>query len=356
MMATTNIVQQRLFNQQLEDSQLTTPSEVVAWLGAVQAQEYALAKWALGQRMQAADDALIEQAFSDGAILRTHVMRPTWHFVTPEDIRWMQMLTAPRVNAASAYYYRQTGLDDALFARSNEVIAKALQGGKQLTREELGEALARAGIEAKGVRLGYIMIRAELDAILCSGARRGKQFTYALVEERAPQAKILTRDEALAELVKRYFTSHGPAQIKDFVWWSGLTVADAKAGLEMCKPTIVSEDIGGKTYWRAASMPAVKDIGLKVHLLPVYDENTIAYKDRSDFLDPVLAQQPEDLFFTSAVMLNGRAIGLWRRTFNKGSVVIETRFFHALSPAENDAFHAAAQRFGNFLGMPVVVA
>jgi hypothetical protein len=212
------IAHQRLHNQLISRQTFEKAGDVVGWLGAVQAQDYAAAKWAVGQRVQEATDVAIDRAFADGAILRTHVMRPTWHFVTPADIRWMLQLTAPRVNALNASYYRQRALDDDIFKRSNAILAKALQGGKQLTRTELASVLQQAGIATGDLlRLTYLMIRAELDGVLCSGARRGKQFTYALLDEQAPQAKSLERDEALAELTRRYFTSHGPATLQDFV-------------------------------------------------------------------------------------------------------------------------------------------
>jgi hypothetical protein len=232
---------QRVYNQRLEGPKFQRPGDVVAWFGAVQAQEYALAKWALGLRMEYATDDIIEQAFTDGAILRTHVMRPTWHFVTPADIRWILELTAPRVHAANGTMYRRLELEDALFGRSDEIIARAVEGGRHLTRAELGAALSVAGIDTtNGMRLGYIVHHAELEGVVCSGPRRGRQHTYALIAERAPQARRLARDEALAELTRRYFTSHGPATVKDFAWWSGLTIADVKAGLAMLD--LCSED------------------------------------------------------------------------------------------------------------------
>src|SRR6266571_3866 len=231
-----NIAHRRLHNQHITRRTLETPQALVEWLGAVQAQDFAAAKWALGLRLQGVTDEDIEQAFTDGAILRTHVMRPTWHFVSPADIRWLLALTAPRVNTVNASWYRKLELDDALFLSSNAVLAKALQGGKQLTRPELVSVLQQAGIATGDVlRFTYIMIRAELDGIVCSGARQGKQFTYALLDERAPQARTLDHDEALAEFARRYFTGHGPATLQDFVWWSGLSVADARAGLDMVK-------------------------------------------------------------------------------------------------------------------------
>ena len=352
-----NIVVQRLHNQQLEQTSLHTPGEVVAWLGAVQAQEYGPAKWALGLRLPpGVTDADVEQAFTGGLILRTHVMRPTWHFVTPADIRWLLDLTAPRVNQANAYMYRKLELDDALFRRSNAAIARALQGGQQLTRTELGAMLAEIGVVAEGMRLGYIVHRAELDAIVCSGARRGKQFTYALLDERAPQARTLARDEALAELTGRYFTSHGPATAEDFAWWSGLTRADVKAGLEMVASQLVHEMIDGKTYWFSTSTPPPRETSHQAFLLPTYDEFVIGYTDRSAMFDAAHTHQlrPRDnIVFDSMIVIDGRVVGSWRRTFKKGAVVVELAPFAPLTAAEGEAVTVAAQRYGEFVGMPV---
>lgn len=352
MMVTTAIARQRLYNQHLEGAKFQTPGEVVGWFGAVQAQEYALAKWALGLRMEAATDDVVEQAFNDGAILRTHVMRPTWHFVTPADIRWILELTAPRVHAVNAHMYRQQELDAALLVRSTDTIIRALEGGQCLTRAELGAALAAVGIDTtSGMRLGYIVHHAELEGVVCSGPRRGKQHTYALLDERAPQARRLARDDALAELTRRYFTSHGPAAVKDFSWWSGLTIADVKAGLSMLGSQLASETIDGQTYWFAES--AAEAPLMTGHLLPVYDEYTIAYKNHSAALDPKYAAQTNNRFFTSAFAINGEIIAMWRRTFDKKSVVVESAPFRPFTAVERDAFAAAARRFGIFLGMPV---
>ncbi|TMF51214.1 MAG: winged helix DNA-binding domain-containing protein [Chloroflexi bacterium] len=271
-MTNLDIAHQRLHNQLIARHTFEKPSDVVQWLGAVQAQDFAGAKWALGLRIEGATDESIERAFADGTILRTHVMRPTWHFVSPADIRWMLALTAPRVNAANAYYYRRLELDEAIFTRSNAALVKALQGGKQLTRAELVSALRQAGIAADDLlRFAHIIMHAELDGIICSGARRGKQFTYALLEERAPQARTLERNEALAEFARRYFTSHGPATLQDFVWWSGLSAADARAGLAMVTSQLIHEDVDGQTYWFSTSSLPARDLTQTIFLLPNFE-------------------------------------------------------------------------------------
>lgn len=349
-----DIRQQRLTNQHLAGNPFTTASEVVAWLGAVQAQDYAGAKWAIAQRTAGLTDAAVEQAFAAGAILRTHVMRPTWHFVTPEDIRWMLALTAPRVKALNAYYCRKLELDEATFARSNAVLAKALQGGQQLTRSELAAILRQAGIAVDNLlRIGYIMGQAELDAVICSGTLRGKQHTYALLDERAPQAKSLARDEALAELTRRYFTSHGPATLPDFVWWSGLTTSDARTGLELAKPHLVQEVSSGQTYWLPSSSPPVNASSPTVHLLPAYDEYTVAYKDRTAILDLVYTEQAKNGIFNPVIVVDGRIVGNWKRTIKKEAVVMTLNPFTTLTQAKNQAVGMAAEHYGNFLERPV---
>jgi hypothetical protein len=350
-----DIARHRLHNQQLERTGLHTPGEVVAWLGAVQSQDYAGAKWALGLRLHGVSDAGVEQAFVEGTILRTHVMRPTWHLVTPADIRWILALTAPRVNAANATMYRRFELDDGLFLRSNAALARALEGGRQLTRAELARVLGQAGIVAQGIRLGYILHRAELDGIVCSGPRRGKQFTYALLDERAPQARTLARDEALAELTTRFFTSHGPALLRDFAWWSGLTQADARAGLDMTRSNWVQEVVDGRTYWLPPSLPAAEDSSPTAYLLPPYDEYTIAYKDHSAILDPACLQQARTAVYGGMIVIDGQVVGNWKRIFSRGAVVIEPSPFAPLTPAQDQAFAAAARRYGEFLEMPVVM-
>ncbi|MCL4296624.1 MAG: winged helix DNA-binding domain-containing protein [Anaerolineae bacterium] len=356
-MKSLDIVTLRLSNQHLAGNLLKTAPEVVSWLGAVQAQEYPWAKWALGQRTAGLTDAAVEQAFAEGTLLRTHAMRPTWHFVTPADIRWLLALTAPRVNAAVASYYRKLELDEATFARSNTVLAKALQGGQQLTRSELAAILQQAGIAtADLLRFSLIMLRAELDAVVCSGALRGKQHTYALLAERAPQARTLERDEALAELVRRYFTSHGPATVADFGWWSGLTMADARAGLEMAKPHLVQEVSDGQTYWLPSSSLPANTTSPTVHLLPAFDEYTVAYKDRRAILDPAYPPQAKIDILNPAIAVNGKIVGTWKRTIKKDTVVLTLSPFTALTEAEDQAIAGAAQQYSAFLELPVVLA
>jgi hypothetical protein len=321
-------------------------------LGAVQSQDYAGAKWALAQRLGDATDADLDRDFNAGTILRTHVLRPTWHFVTPEDIRWLLALTAPRVNRLMANYYRINGLDEAAIARGQAAIARALEGGREMTRKELFQVLEAAGIPTAGMRHTFLIGHAELDALICSGPRRGKQFTYALLDERVPAARAVTLEQGLAELVRRYFTSHGPAQLKDFAWWSGLTIAHARAGLEMVGGDLVSEVIGGKPHWLApGSKPRPAATGPVVHLLPNYDEYTVGYRDHDAIYDP--RRVPISNLLAHVVTVDGHIRGSWRPTVAKSGAVVEMTLPERLKPAEDEALERAAARFGRFLEMPV---
>lgn len=356
---TLDIPRYRLHNQSLSQTKFTEPSQVVEALGAVQSQDYAGAKWALAQRLNdAPTDTAIETAFNDGKILRTHVMRPTWHFVTPADIRWMLDLTAPRVKRAMAHMDRQLGLDKSILQKSNATLKKALQGNVQLTRAELAPILEKAGISTEGYRMGQLMGHAELDQVICSGGRQGKQFTYALLEERAPQAKSRAREDALTELTGRYFRSHGPATLQDFVWWSGLTTTDARTGMEAVRSEFEQETIADQTYWFAAPTTS-KSSSSSAYLLPSYDEYTVGYRDRSAIFDgshiDKLSAFRESIL-TQVMIVNGEVAGTWKRTLKKREVAVELAPFTLLDKSQNQAVLAAAQRYGSFLQLPVVLA
>jgi hypothetical protein len=354
-----DIVRQRLTNQGLVRPKLKTAGEVVARLGAVQAQDYAASKWGIAQRTSGLTDAEIEKEIDDGSIVRTHVLRPTWHFVAAADIAWMLALTAPRVHAANAYWYRWLEVDDAVARRSRGVIEKALREGKHLTRAELGHALTSAKIQiANPTRLACIVMRAELDGLICSGARRGKQFTYALLEERVAKSSTLERDAALSELARRYFTTRGPATVDDFAWWSGLTKADARMGVEAAAAHLEHESIEGRSYWfPALGRPRRISLPL-VHLLPNFDEYFIGLKDRSALaarLKSSGVKQRTTLLVGYFLAVNGQMVGGWRRTIVGRTVVVEPKPLVRLGDAERRAVAVAARKFGRFLDLPVEI-
>ena len=328
---------------------------MVEWLCAVQAQDYPAAKWALGSRMPSARDEHVERAFAIGAILRTHLLRPTWHFVLPTDIRWLLALTAPRIKAGLAYRHTRLELDARTLRRAVAAIGKSLLDGPARTRDELREVLRRAGIASLGVeRMTHIMAMAELDGIVCSGPRKGKQFTYALLDDRAPRGPALERDEALAELASRYFKSRGPASVHDFAKWAGLTVADAREGLEAVKAGLRSMRADGTTLWFPDSRPG-RVPSPTAYLLSVYDELISSYKERGAMVEPRHAKKliGKGNALTAVIAIDGRIVGTWKRKVTAKAVTIETRPFEPLSRASARAIVAAAGRYGEFLGLPV---
>jgi hypothetical protein len=316
----------------------------VARLGAVQAQEYGPAKWALGLRSRrGTTESSVERALDQGRILRTHLLRPTWHFVSSVDIRWMLELTAPQVHRRMSPYDLQLGLDPGVMTRAAAVIERALGDSGSLTRRELGAHLERAGLPSRTQQLAHIMMYAELEGLICSGPRRGKQFTYALLADRAPAARRLPRDEALAELARRYFLSHGPATVRDFVWWSGLSTADARGGLEMvgAKPQVVD----GITYWRVGPEPKLaRRPGRNVHLLPVYDEYLVAYRDLTAVPRPAYLLGG----FLHSLVITGQVVGTWRTILGKDGVTVSVSPHRKLAAAERLGVAKAMARFGSF--------
>src|SRR5262249_22344895 len=283
-MTFSQITHYRLPNQRLSGAKFESPAEVVRWFGAVQAQDYLGSLWAIGLRMQNASEKAVEQAIAERTIVRTWPMRGTLHFVAAEDARWMLKLLTPRVIARSPSRHRELSLDERVFRGAREIFVKALSGGRQLTRTALYELLHARGINTKDGRGLHILGQLAHEGLICFGARDGKQPTFALLDEWLPQHKSRERDEALAELAERYFTSHGPATLQDFAWWSGLPSADTTAAIQMSKTQLVCEVIEGKTYWMSPSARATKSSRLAAWLLPPFDEYTVAYKDRSAIL------------------------------------------------------------------------
>ena len=356
-MEKSDLLNLRLRHHGLSRPDFGKPEDVVAHLGAVQAQDFAGAKWSLGLRLKNGTDEIVEKAFADGSILRTHVMRPTWHFITPEDIRPVLALTSARVHARNAPTYRKLGLGSELLGRCRKIFEKALPG-RSLTRKELGEALSRSGIPAGGLRLAYIVAHAELEGLLCSGPRRGRQFTYALLDERAPNKAEFSRDEALAKLALKYFSSHGPAEVRDFSWWSGLTVKEAREGLETVKSKLEAASFDGQPYFFSGPAGPVRRAPAPALLLSIYDEYTIAYSERSALSEEKFRKKLVAMgnALTAVMVLDGRIIGTWKRDIGKDKLHLSLNPFRELSAGEKQSFLAAGARYGKFLHLPVSYA
>ena len=342
----------RLSAQSLLRPAAGSAADLVQSLVAVQAQDYAGAKWALGRRLKGVVDADVEREVAAGRILRTHVLRPTWHFVTPRDIRWMLALTGPRVAAIMASYNRTLELTAPVFRRSNDAIARALEGGRELTRAELRELLNHRGIVTAEQRLARLVMQAELDAIVCSGARRGKEFTYALLDERVPPSPPRDRDDALGELGMRYFATRGPASPHDFSWWSGLSVADAKRAIAVAGARLERVEVQGRALWRAPGVATVRSRSAVAHLLPNYDEYFIGLRDRSAMaqrMKSVSLVTGGDARVPHVALVDGQLVGGWKRVVTPGKVVADIHLATRVSAEERRLLTIEAERLGRFM-------
>lgn len=350
-----DIARQRLRVQRLalSGAKFAKPEQVVGWLGAVQSQEYALARWSLGQRLagrggKPAEESVIERAIASGRILRTHILRPTWHFVLPRDIHWMQRLTSPRWAPVVRRRHTQLGISPADYRRALDSISAALAGGKHLTRSELGAAIERGGVAVDGQRLAFIVIAAETSLLIASGSGQN----YALLPE-APVAPF-ERDEALTQLTLRYFTSHGPAMIGDFTWWSSLTVADARRGIAAAGASLEKLTIDGTDYWWAPdSTDGPADPSPTAHLLQAFDEYVVGYRSPRTPIN-LGAHGPHTALnrpsWLHSFFVDGQLAGWWRRKVTKSGLAVETAPLRDLSTREKAAVQAAIDRYLEFAG------
>lgn len=353
-MASAAIALHRLHQQRLIQKPFSTPEEVVRWMGATQAQDFLASVWAIGVRMQQATEERLEQAVAARTIVRSWPMRSTVHFMPAEDARWMVQLMAPRALNKAQSLYRQVGLDEVIFNRSYDILAKGLAGGKVLTRPALYQLLEAEGISTADSRGMHIVVNLAHKGLLCFGPREGKQATLTLLDEWVPRANTPTRDEALATIALRYFQSHGPATIHDFMWWTGLLMADARAGIEAVKSQLIEETIDGSTYWYGEPLPSASVPAPTLYLLAAFDEYMVSYKDRSAALDPNNRWMWEAMrHLNPIVVIDGIVVGNWKRTFKKGQVEIELSLTRTLTPPENEAFEKAAADYAKFLGVPL---
>jgi hypothetical protein len=352
-----NIAALRLANQRISQSDCKTPQEVVEWLGALQGQDYLGAKWSIGLRLPGSTEDQIEQAIADKRIIRTWMMRGTLHLVSIADVQWILNLLAPRQIAGSARRYQQLELGDDTLTRSSDLFVKALETHGTLTRSELRTMLEENGISGAGQRTVHMLHHASLNRLIYQGVVQSNEPTFMLFEVPATVATF-TAEEALVELARRYFISRGPSTLQDYVAWSSLTVKDARAGLEAIKSELEEATIDGQTYYfRAAdNVKSKPEPSPTSYALPGFDEYLLGYRDRSTVLDPEHIERvvpgKNGIFFPT-IVIDGRIVGTWKRSFKKGTVVIMTSPFTSLSKVERSAFEAAAQKYGDYLGMPV---
>jgi hypothetical protein len=382
-----DVLQRRMATQRLHDGALASGADVVRLLGCVQSQEYAHAVWSLGMRTGRLGAAEVQTEFNRGDFLRTHILRPTWHFVAAEDIRWILEVTAPRVQRINQTIYRQHGLDPATLDRGVAVIAAELTGGRFRTRAELGKALADQRLPDQGIRLAYIVMNAELERVICSGPTRGAQQTYALLDERAPysgdadalrasanrapthgeggsggvlssasdddgggfQARCASSAKKgdAAELARRFFMGHGPASLQDLARWSSLTLSQCRDALDAVKDRLDSATVDGVELWFDPDAPPAEEFPGAL-LVPLYDELTLSY--------PVInfpqagghPHTPGEDLFVGCVIMAEMNVGTWRRTVKGRKLIVEI----ALAPGvqrSHSLVEAAANKLATFM-------
>jgi len=350
---------QRLHNHRITGAQFASPHQAVAWFGAMQAQDYPHSKWAAGLRCTRATDADVEQAIATGSIVRTWAMRGTLQLVAVEDMRWMLSLVATRlIKSQAASDMKRFELDEGGFDQAEHVLTAVLRGGKQLTRAQVYAVLEQHGIATTGQRGYHILWHAGLRGLICQGAPQGKLETFTLQGDWLPPTKPLTREAALAGLALRYFRSHGPATLKDFVWWSGLTVSEARAGLDGSKAKLTQDIVDGAEYWLPNDATPAKAQSPDVHLLPGFDEYLLGYTDRSLVLQHVhnASVIHSNGIFKPTVVVDGHIIGTWTRKSVKSKPVVTTTTFAAVPARTQRAIEAAAERHLAFVNTPAVEA
>jgi hypothetical protein len=339
----------RLARQHLTGRGLASPAEVVRWLGAVQAQDYRGALWGIAQRTRGASEADVERAIAERVLVRSWPMRGTLHLVAGEDLRWMLRYLAARTRRGMQGRLRQMGLEDDHFDRAGEILSRALAGGGQLTRAEIYQALAGGGLSTDGQRGIHIICTLAVEGLICLGPHRGKQATFVLLDEWLPPTRVPAREEALTGLARRYLQSHGPATAADFAWWAGLGLGDARAA-------IARAGLAGQGGWAGAGRARPGRAVASVHLLPPYDEYTVAYKDRSAIAQPSVADAVRGGVFAPVVVVDGKVVGIWRRRPTRRALEISVELMLPVAAAHQRALAAAAERLGRFVGLPVALA
>jgi hypothetical protein len=346
-----DLLQHRLRNQHLIAPLLGDPADVVRDLTAVQAQDYRGALWAIAQRTKSATEADVERAIAERKIVRGWPMRGTLHFVAPDDLHWMLRHLAPRVIQGTTGRRRELGLESKALTRAATVVERALSGGGQLTRPEAYQLLAKARISPDGQRGIHILGYLSLSRLICLGPHRGKQPTFVLLDEWLPPAPDLDRDEAFVALARRYYSSHGPATVSDFAWWSGLPLGEARKATSAASSSLAALTFAGTPHFTGGQGRArTTRVPPTAHLLPPYDEYAVAYRDRTAFLDRAHTTRLRRGIFAPVILLDGRIAGTWTRRTTKTAITITAELLTKPGPTARRNLTAAAKRYGQFLG------
>lgn len=340
----------RLVNQHIASGNHFTPKQLVSAMGAMQAQDFAMVRWAIGLRLPGSTISEINEAVDSGELIRTHLLRPTWHFVVADDLRWMLSLSAQRIKATLKYRQHFLSLTPDILAKSNAVINDLLKG-KHLSKEEISVRLKKESIDTDENRISHILLWAELSEIICSGIMKANKPTYTLIEERVPAQANPGKEEMLRKLASRYFTSHGPATINDFAWWSGLSVREIRTSLELASGELESSEVDKTLYWFGKDLRQVSGES-RAWLLPAYDEFIISYVDRTSVLSQPYNKKAisSNGIFRPVVILGNHVAGLWRPVKVKDSIMVELNLFKKVVKSERTAIESAAESYGRFLG------
>ena len=341
----------RLVSQKIAAPGLETAAQCVAWMGGMQAQDFRMSQWAIGLRLPGATETDIRRAIDSAEIIRTHLLRPTWHFVSATDIYWMLNLTAPHLKAGMKGRHKALELNDKILKKCNSIIEDALVAGKNLTRKELVAELNKHKIATDNNRSSHIFLNAELEGLICSGKIKGSQPTYALLGQRVPSKKIFNKEESLCLLATKYFQSHSPATFNDFLWWSGLPVTEARQALEMVKGNFFKQKINESEYWFNDSFTGQQTRKNSIFLLPAFDEYLISYKDRSASICSIHESKAfsKNGIFWPTIIANGKVEGTWKREIQKDRLMITARFFDSKFEAGTLHLKKAAEKLGLFL-------
>lgn len=342
----------RLYSQQLANPVFDNPKDLVSWMGAIQAQDYAMSKWAVGIRLKSGNLQTVNEALAKGEILRTHVMRPTWHYVAAEDIRWMLKLSAKRIMAANDSYAKGRGQDisPAIYNKANHLLEKILANNNHQTKQEIDEAFRKAGLETDERQSNRFLTHAEAEGIICSGIDKNKKITFALLEERVAPVKELHKEEALAKLARNYFRSHSPAGLKDFIWWSGLTATEAKQAVSFIEHELITERFCAQNFYvhQSCKEEKVTDV---LHILPSYDEYLISYKDRTDVLKAEHQPKAFNTFglFRPVILHDGQIVGNWNKAVKRNALSISMEWFEQKTKIKKALLQRAEERYLDFL-------
>jgi hypothetical protein len=348
-----DIARRRLESQRLTRPHAATAGDVVAHLLAVQAENPSQSAWAVACRTEAPDPADLGGLLDAGAVLRTHVLRPTWHYVRAEDVVWLIEVTAPRILRVTSQQLAE--LDERARDRATAAVLDSLATEGDLTRTQMAEALAARGVVISGRLLMILLAQLELTTLICSGRPVDGRHTYALLRDRVPEPRRLDRDAALAELARRYFTGHGPATEKDLAYWATLTLTDVRAGLASIRHELACFSHDGRTYWHAPGDPPAARPGPCGHLLQVLDELYRGYQDSRYALDTAGLVPRTREPAAGMALVDGQLLAWMKRTVAGHRADFALTPLRDLTGEELTALWRAAERYGAFLGLRATI-